>query len=137
MNFAASLIALQAMNPILVYLHRQTDPQLNPFRGLYQANAFDLTMMIPYFIVLGILALYGMHRYWLVYEYFKYRRNVPEKPPEPADWPKVRSNAGGLSYFVFRDLNDTLRRVSEHVTIGEAWRNGKNLHQYFILVRRD
>ncbi len=77
------------MNPILVYLHRQTDPQLNPFRGLYQANAFDLTMMIPYFIVLGILALYGMHRYWLVYEYFKYRRNVPEKPPEPADWPKV------------------------------------------------
>ena len=45
--------------------------------------------MIPYFLVLVILAAYGMHRYWLVYCYAKYRDNVPGKPAEPATWPKV------------------------------------------------
>ncbi len=87
--WAASLIGFGATNPVWDYVRRQIDPTLNPFRGLYQANGFDLTMMVPYFVVLGILALYGMHRYWLVYDYFKYRRNVPATPPEPADWPKV------------------------------------------------
>ncbi len=37
------------------------------FQGLYQVNAFDLALLIPYFIVLIILAAYGGHRYWLVY----------------------------------------------------------------------
>jgi cellulose synthase/poly-beta-1,6-N-acetylglucosamine synthase-like glycosyltransferase len=87
--WAASLVGFGATNPVWDYVRRQIDPNLNPFRGLYQANGFDLTMMVPYFVVLGILALYGMHRYWLVYDYFKYRRNVPGTPPEPADWPKV------------------------------------------------
>jgi cellulose synthase/poly-beta-1,6-N-acetylglucosamine synthase-like glycosyltransferase len=89
LNWVASWMGLQATNPVWNYFRRQVDPNLNPFRGLYQANAFDLTMMLPYFIVLSILAIYGIHRYWLVYDYFKYRRNVPEKPPEPADWPKI------------------------------------------------
>ncbi len=89
MNWAVNLIALQAASPVWVYFHRQFDPALNPFRGLYQANGFDLSMMLPYFIVMSILAVYGLHRYWLVCDYFKYRRNVPAKPPEPADWPKV------------------------------------------------
>jgi len=89
LSWPASLIPLQATNPVWTYFHRQIDPTLNPFRGLYQANAFDLAMMLPYFIVLGILAIYGIHRYWLVYDYFKYRRNVPGTPPEPAAWPKV------------------------------------------------
>ena len=32
------------------------------FKGLYQLNAFDLALLIPYFAVLIILASYGMHR---------------------------------------------------------------------------
>jgi cellulose synthase/poly-beta-1,6-N-acetylglucosamine synthase-like glycosyltransferase len=80
---------MQGMHPFWDYLRRQVDPTLNPFRGLYQANGFDIAVMVPYFLVLVVLALYGLHRYWLVYDYFKYRRNVPETPPEPADWPKV------------------------------------------------
>ena len=36
------------------------------FQGLYQANGFDLALLIPYFIVLILLAFYGMHRYQLV-----------------------------------------------------------------------
>jgi len=59
------------------------------FRGLYQVNAFDLAIMLPYFAVMVVLAIYGIHRYALVYNFYKYRRNVAGPPPEIASWPKV------------------------------------------------
>jgi cellulose synthase/poly-beta-1,6-N-acetylglucosamine synthase-like glycosyltransferase len=68
------------------YWHRITDPT---FRGIYHANGFDLAMMIPYFLVLFVLATYGLHRYWLVYDYYKYARNIPGPPPEVTRWPRV------------------------------------------------
>jgi len=68
------------------YWHKLTD---RTFTGVYHANAFDLAMMIPYFIILIILAGYGLHRYWLVYDYYKYRKNVPGPPPAVKEWPRV------------------------------------------------
>jgi cellulose synthase/poly-beta-1,6-N-acetylglucosamine synthase-like glycosyltransferase len=68
------------------YWHKITD---RTFSGVYHANEFDLAMMIPYFIVLFILALYGLHRYWLVYDYYAYRKNVPAPPPPVTEWPRV------------------------------------------------
>jgi len=60
------------------------------FQGLYQVNGFDLCLLIPYFVVLIILAAYGGHRYWLVYLYYK---NRGKKTTEPAarfeDLPRV------------------------------------------------
>src|ERR1700688_118759 len=50
------------------------------FQGLYQVNAFDLGLLIPYFIVLIILAGYGAHRYWLVYLYYKNKKNKTTQP---------------------------------------------------------
>jgi cellulose synthase/poly-beta-1,6-N-acetylglucosamine synthase-like glycosyltransferase len=50
------------------------------FQGLYQVNAFDLGLLIPYFIVLTILAGYGAHRYWLVYLYYKNKKNKTTAP---------------------------------------------------------
>ena len=50
------------------------------FSGLYHANAFDLALLIPYFIVLILLAGYGMHRYLLVYLYYKHRKNHTTEP---------------------------------------------------------
>ena len=73
-------------NPVSNYWHKLTD---KTFSGIYHANAFDLMMMIPYFIVLIVLAVYGLHRYWLVYDYYKYRKNVPGPPPPVAHWPRV------------------------------------------------
>ncbi|MGH9859611.1 MAG: hypothetical protein ACRD5F_06265, partial [Candidatus Acidiferrales bacterium] len=58
--------------------NRLFDPALDPFTGVYQLNAFDLAMMIPYFLVLLVLAAYGMHRYQLVYYYLKYRHRAPQ-----------------------------------------------------------
>jgi len=83
------LLATAAQNPISSYWAKFTDVNRNPFRGLYQLNSFDLAIMIPYFVVLVILAAYGMHRYYLVYAYFKHRHNVPGPPPPVAAWPKV------------------------------------------------
>jgi cellulose synthase/poly-beta-1,6-N-acetylglucosamine synthase-like glycosyltransferase len=50
------------------------------FRGLYHANAFDIALLVPYFIVLILLAGYGMHRYILVYLYYKHRQNRTTEP---------------------------------------------------------
>ena len=40
------------------------------FKGLYRLNGFDVALLIPYFIVLLVLASYGIHRYVLVYLYY-------------------------------------------------------------------
>ena len=50
------------------------------FQGLYQVNGFDLALLIPYFIVLVILAVYGGHRYWMVYLYYKHKKNKTTAP---------------------------------------------------------
>src|SRR5258706_2216676 len=50
------------------------------FQGLYQDNGFDLALLIPYFIVLVILAVYGGHRYWMVYLYYKHKKKKTTAP---------------------------------------------------------
>jgi cellulose synthase/poly-beta-1,6-N-acetylglucosamine synthase-like glycosyltransferase len=57
------------------------------FRGLYQANAFDMALLIPYFVVLTLLASYGVHRYILVYLYYKHKKNRTSDPP--ANFPEL------------------------------------------------
>src|SRR5215813_6329875 len=81
-----SALLLFSQSGVSRYWHKLTD---RTFTGVYHANAFDLAMMIPYFIILIILAGYGLHRYWLVYDYYKYRKNVPGPPPPATHWPRV------------------------------------------------
>jgi len=52
------------------------------FQGLYHANAFDMALLIPYFLVLILLASYGAHRYVLVYLYYKNKKNRTIEPLE-------------------------------------------------------
>ena len=60
------------------------------FQGLYSPNAFDMALLIPYFIVLVVLASYGMHRYTLVYLYYKNRKKRAAQPLERfAELPRV------------------------------------------------
>src|SRR5258707_12576851 len=66
------------------YWHKITDPT---FRGIYHVNAFDLAMMIPYFLVLFVLATYGLHRYWLVFDYYQYARKITVRPPQATPSP--------------------------------------------------
>jgi cellulose synthase/poly-beta-1,6-N-acetylglucosamine synthase-like glycosyltransferase len=84
-SLISAMVALHSAS-IDQYWHKLTD---KTFTGIYHANSFDLAMMIPYFIVLFVLALYGMHRYWLVYDYYAYSRNIPGPTPVATSWPRV------------------------------------------------
>src|ERR1700722_4770697 len=60
------------------------------FQGLYHTDAFDRALLIPYFIVLVLLAGYGMHRYILVYLYYKHKKNRTTEPAARfAELPRV------------------------------------------------
>ena len=67
MNLPLLALFLAPTNPLAktvsVYLYQIFHK--NPFRGIYQPNAFDLSILIPYFTILIILSIYGMHRYCL------------------------------------------------------------------------
>lgn len=62
-----------------------------------------------------------------------YTRDVPEKP---ADWPPLMPNNRRLGHVVFKGMVDRVRRVSDHVTIGRAYKK-KAMNAWFVLVRTD
>src|SRR5436309_9443786 len=60
------------------------------FKGLYHPNGFDLLLLIPYFAVMVILASYGLHRYALVFMYYRNRKNHATEPPQKfAELPRI------------------------------------------------
>ena len=60
------------------------------FKGLYHWNLFDACWLVPYFAVMILLSFYGVHRYTMCYQYFKYRKNYDPNPPRHfADLPRV------------------------------------------------
>jgi cellulose synthase/poly-beta-1,6-N-acetylglucosamine synthase-like glycosyltransferase len=79
----AAFLALAPQNDLKHYLKMQYADQT--FRGLYHWNWFDLVLLLPYFAVMLVLAVYGLHRYQLVYLYFKYRKNYTPDPPKYFD----------------------------------------------------
>jgi len=46
-------------------------------------------LLALYYLVLGLLAFFGMHRFYLVVWYLCTRHRRPEAPPDPAEWPVV------------------------------------------------
>ena len=63
-----------------------------------------------------------------------YYRIPPRKIP---GWPPIMPNHARLSRFVFHRLQDVLRGVSKHVSIGRERRDGKYGKNYFVLCRQD
>ena len=51
-------------------------------------------------------------------------------------WPPIMSNSSRLGLVIFAGMVDRLRRVSEHVTIGRAYKK-KAMNAWFVLVRDD
>ncbi|HEV3329578.1 MAG TPA: glycosyltransferase [Bryobacteraceae bacterium] len=52
------------------------------FAGVHQLGWFDWAMLIPYFTILVILSVYGIHRYETIRTYFKHRKNVVTDAPQ-------------------------------------------------------
>ncbi|MFT3764932.1 MAG: hypothetical protein QM820_05355 [Minicystis sp.] len=67
----------------------------------------------------------------IVIDYFQ----VPDGPVADG-WPKVVPNSKGLQVFVYNKTRDFMRRVSQHVSIGAAYKVEKALDHYFILCRQ-
>src|SRR5690242_10951459 len=85
--YGLSLALMSPQRGIVHFYKTLTD---KTFRGLYQANAFDMMLLIPYFIVLVLLASYGIHRYYLVYLYYKHKKNrTTESPAYFDELPRV------------------------------------------------
>src|SRR5438270_835134 len=58
-------------------VQRLTD---NSFAGIHQLAWFDWAMLVPYFTVLVVLSVYGLHRYDVIRTYFKHQKNATKEP---------------------------------------------------------
>ncbi|MGO9255476.1 MAG: glycosyltransferase [Bryobacteraceae bacterium] len=77
--------------PLALFLTRPATDRLlrglfdDSFAGIHHLAWFDWAMLIPYFTVLAILSVYGLHRYDIIRTYFKYRKNAVSEPPKRFD----------------------------------------------------
>jgi cellulose synthase/poly-beta-1,6-N-acetylglucosamine synthase-like glycosyltransferase len=84
----SAFLAFAPQSSFRHYLRMQFADQT--FRGLYHWNLFDACMLLPYFAVMILLSFYGIHRYTMCYQYFKYRKNYDPNPPQHfAELPRV------------------------------------------------
>ena len=66
----------------------------------------------------------------LVVNYYR----VPSVPVV-STWPPIVPNSKGLQMFVYNNTRDFMRRVSQHVSIGTAYKGDKALGAWFVLCR--
>jgi cellulose synthase/poly-beta-1,6-N-acetylglucosamine synthase-like glycosyltransferase len=50
------------------------------FAGVHHLDLFDFALLVPYFLLLLILSLYGCHRYEMIRRYMKHKRNIATEP---------------------------------------------------------
>ena len=53
------------------------------------AAALGPAVLALYYLILAVLAFFGVHRLWMVLLYLKTRRRTPVRPPDPELWPLV------------------------------------------------
>ena len=51
------------------------------------------------------------------------------------EWPEIEPNEKGVSRFVYSGMQDFMRPISAHVSIGRAYIKGKESNNYFVLCR--
>jgi cellulose synthase/poly-beta-1,6-N-acetylglucosamine synthase-like glycosyltransferase len=78
--FTASpiLAFLAASSPVNRLVRNLFD---DTFSGIHTLSWFDWSLLIPYFGILAILSVYGMHRYETIRTYFKHRKKAVSGPP--------------------------------------------------------
>src|SRR5579883_1444319 len=71
-------LALLAVSPTTRLMRGLFD---DTFSGIHQFSWFDWAILVPYFTVLIILSVYGIHRYDVIRTYFKHRHKAAGDPP--------------------------------------------------------
>jgi hypothetical protein len=69
----------------------------------------------------------------IVVDYYR----TPSRDGMPDHWPWIRPNWLGLQAFVYGWCHDYMRKVSDHVTIGAAFKWGRPVGSWFVLCRDD
>jgi cellulose synthase/poly-beta-1,6-N-acetylglucosamine synthase-like glycosyltransferase len=64
-------------------------PAIDHWNNLYKVTAFDVFILIPYLSILTILAIYGIHRYHLVYLYLKHKDKIAQPKGKLEQKPRV------------------------------------------------
>lgn len=57
-------------------------------------------------------------------------------PRKPEGWPEIIPNQAKLGRFVYAGMKDYMRKISEHVSVGRAYK-GKVTDNFFMLCRED
>ncbi len=97
----------------------------NTFAGIHQLEFFDWAILVPYFALLGILSLYGLHRYEVIRTYYKHRKKLPMQPASTfAELPRVT-----IQLPLFNERYVVERLLSEVFKIDYPW----NLLQVQVL----
>jgi cellulose synthase/poly-beta-1,6-N-acetylglucosamine synthase-like glycosyltransferase len=52
-------------------------------------SALGPAVLTLYYLILAVLAFFGVHRLWMVFLYVRNRRREPIRPADPATWPLV------------------------------------------------
>src|SRR5437667_3651045 len=71
-----ALLATSALTKISQDLFDDT------FAGIHRLGWFDWALLVPYFGILAILSVYGLHRFDTIVTYFKHRKKATG-PPVP------------------------------------------------------
>jgi cellulose synthase/poly-beta-1,6-N-acetylglucosamine synthase-like glycosyltransferase len=94
-------------------LNQAVEAYFDPtFDGIHQLNWFDWSLLIPYFTILVILSVYGMHRYEMIRGYLKHRKKLQGGPASRFDQlPRVTIQLPLYNerYVVQRLVEETLR----------------------------
>ena len=83
-------LAMYLANPKGLGHYWKTHYADHTFRNAYRWNAFDISLLVPYFIVMLILAFYGIHRYQLVWLYYRNRKNEAHSNLPPAHFEEAQ-----------------------------------------------
>src|SRR5678810_940968 len=61
------------------------------FKGIHHLAFFDWAILVPYFTVLAVLSVYGLHRYETIRGYMKHRKRLSnaEPPVRFSELPRV------------------------------------------------
>jgi cellulose synthase/poly-beta-1,6-N-acetylglucosamine synthase-like glycosyltransferase len=78
-----SIPAFLLANNAAMLLNRWVDSLTdNTFKGIHHLAPFDWAILIPYFTILAVLSMYGLHRYEMIRGYMKNRALWNIQPPQ-------------------------------------------------------
>ena len=79
LDFIGPVFLSLAVSPIQRAVNSLTD---DTFSGVHKLTFFDWSLLIPYFTIMVVLSLYGLHRYEVIRTYLKWRKKLLSEPAQ-------------------------------------------------------